>query len=61
MLTQILPIVAVCFGLDPVVWIKLCCKLPTEKTKGKKAISVHTEHTCVPVLHKSRGIAILTH
>lgn len=29
-----LPIVAVCLGLEPDEWMKLCCKLPTVSQKN---------------------------
>lgn len=29
----VLPIVAVCFGLEPDEWMKLCCRLPTVSQK----------------------------
>lgn len=31
-----LPIVAVCFGLDPDEWMKLCCRFPTVSEKHKR-------------------------
>lgn len=31
-----LPIVAVCLGLEPDEWMKLCCKLPTVSEKNMK-------------------------